>query len=138
MKHIKKTVSTILLLTNIFSFADEIRVAITENILIPLLRLLASQFETQTEDKIQFFAAATGKLDAQISNAAPFVLFSTAARAFLACFKTLAMLKIICTFSRNSAKHLQLHAGTCLNADKIRSYFIKVQQPPGFAVQYQK
>jgi ABC-type polysaccharide/polyol phosphate export permease len=137
MVHLKTLVSTILLLTCIFSFADKIPVATAENFLTPLLRLLATQFAAQAEDKIRLSVATTGKLYAQINNAAPVILFITAARSFLADFKTLAMLKIIRTFSYPT-KHLQLHAAACLSADIIRSYFIKVQHHLGFAVQYQE
>lgn len=70
-------ISSILLLSSSFSFADEISVAVAGNFFKPL-KVLAAQFESQTGHNVLLSVGATGKLYAQICNGAPFELFLAA------------------------------------------------------------
>jgi len=60
-----------LLFTSPGVWADELRVAVASNFLLPI-KELSREFEKNTENKIVVISASTGKLYAQIKQGAPF------------------------------------------------------------------
>lgn len=59
------------------AFAEEVRVAVASNFLLPL-KELAREFEKSTRDKVIIISGSTGKLFAQIKQGAPFDVFLAA------------------------------------------------------------
>ncbi|MEI6894154.1 MAG: molybdate ABC transporter substrate-binding protein, partial [Colwellia sp.] len=68
---------SILLLNCSFASAGQVTIAVAGNFFKPI-KVLATQFESQTEHKVIVSVGSTGKLFAQISNGAPFDLFLAA------------------------------------------------------------
>jgi len=66
-----------LLLISAASMADEIRIAVASNF-VGAMKILASEFESNTEHRVVIIPGSTGKHYAQIVNGAPFDVFFAA------------------------------------------------------------